>query len=33
MAFPRLNNLGFWLYVAGSSLAVLSVLTPGGDGL
>ena len=33
MAFPRLNNLSYWLYVAGSTLAVLSVLAPGGDGL
>ncbi|MEO1549022.1 MAG: cytochrome c oxidase subunit I [Pseudomonadota bacterium] len=33
MAFPRMNNLSFWLFVAGSSLAVLSVLAPGGNGL
>lgn len=33
MAFPRMNNLSYWLYVAGSSLAVLSLLTPGGNGL
>ncbi len=32
MAFPRMNNLSFWLYVAGSSLAVLSVVSPGGNG-
>ena len=32
MAFPRLNNLSYWLYVAGSSLAILSVVTPGGNG-
>jgi len=32
MAFPRMNNLSFWLFVAGSSLAVLSVVTPGGNG-
>jgi len=32
MAFPRLNNLSFWLYVAGTSLAVASVLSPGGNG-
>ncbi|MHA3916043.1 cytochrome c oxidase subunit I [Halovulum sp. GXIMD14793] len=32
MAFPRMNNLSFWLYVAGSSLAILSVFVPGGDG-
>ena len=32
MAFPRMNNLSFWLYVAGTSLAVCSVLLPGGNG-
>ncbi|MEM6619533.1 MAG: cytochrome c oxidase subunit I [Pseudomonadota bacterium] len=32
MAFPRLNNLSYWLYVAGSTLAILSVVTPGGNG-
>jgi cytochrome c oxidase subunit 1 len=32
MAFPRLNNLSYWLYVAGSSLAVISLVTPGGNG-
>lgn len=32
MAFPRLNNLSFWLYVAGTSLAVASVFAPGGNG-
>ena len=32
MAFPRLNNLSFWLFVAGTSLAILSVLVPGGNG-
>ncbi|MEM1432416.1 MAG: cbb3-type cytochrome c oxidase subunit I, partial [Pseudomonadota bacterium] len=32
MAFPRLNNLSFWLYVAGTSLAVASILSPGGNG-
>ena len=32
MVFPRLNNLSYWLYVAGSSLAVLSLVTPGGNG-
>ncbi|MCY4150830.1 MAG: cytochrome c oxidase subunit I [Aestuariivita sp.] len=31
MAFPRLNNLSFWLYVAGTTLAVASVLSPGGN--
>lgn len=32
MAFPRLNNLSYWLYVAGSSLAVISLFVPGGEG-
>jgi cytochrome c oxidase subunit 1 len=32
MAFPRLNNLSFWLYFAGTSLAVMSVFSPGGNG-
>ena len=32
MAFPRLNNLSFWLYFAGTSLAVCSLFAPGGDG-
>ena len=32
MAFPRMNNLSFWLYVAGSTLAVCSVFAPGGNG-
>ncbi|SFI98642.1 cytochrome c oxidase subunit I [Albimonas pacifica] len=31
MAFPRMNNLSYWLYVCGSTLAVLSVVSPGGD--
>ncbi|MEL6802020.1 MAG: cbb3-type cytochrome c oxidase subunit I, partial [Pseudomonadota bacterium] len=31
MAFPRLNNLSYWLYVAGTSLAVASILSPGGN--
>ncbi len=31
MAFPRMNNLSYWLFVAGTSLAVLSVVTPGGN--
>ncbi|MCA8869858.1 MAG: cytochrome c oxidase subunit 1 [Rhodobacteraceae bacterium] len=31
MAFPRMNNLSYWLYVAGSSLAVVSLLAPGGN--
>ncbi|MEM8753140.1 MAG: cytochrome c oxidase subunit I [Pseudomonadota bacterium] len=32
MAFPRMNNLSFWLFFAGSTLAVLSVFMPGGNG-
>ncbi|MEO0863726.1 MAG: cytochrome c oxidase subunit I, partial [Pseudomonadota bacterium] len=32
MAFPRMNNLSFWLYIAGTTLAVCSVLAPGGNG-
>ncbi|WP_223425543.1 cytochrome c oxidase subunit I [Tateyamaria pelophila] len=32
MAFPRMNNLSFWMYVAGTTLAICSVLTPGGNG-
>ncbi len=32
MAFPRMNNLSYWLYVAGTSLAISSVFSPGGDG-
>jgi cytochrome c oxidase subunit I len=32
MAFPRLNNLSFWMFVAGLSLGVASMLAPGGDG-
>ncbi len=32
MAFPRLNNLSFWLYVFGTTLAVCSILAPGGNG-
>ncbi|MGB5067181.1 MAG: cytochrome c oxidase subunit I [Albidovulum sp.] len=31
MAFPRMNNLSYWMYVAGTSLAVASVLAPGGN--
>ncbi|MEL6563210.1 MAG: cytochrome c oxidase subunit I [Pseudomonadota bacterium] len=32
MAFPRMNNLSFWLYIAGTTLAICSVLAPGGNG-
>jgi cytochrome c oxidase subunit 1 len=32
MAFPRMNNLSYWMFVAGSSLAILSVFMPGGNG-
>jgi cytochrome c oxidase subunit 1 len=32
MAFPRLNNLSYWMYVAGSTLAVISLVAPGGNG-
>ena len=32
MAFPRMNNLSYWLYVAGCSMALLSVIVPGGNG-
>ncbi|WP_323771434.1 cytochrome c oxidase subunit I [Antarctobacter sp.] len=32
MAFPRMNNLSFWMYVAGTTLAVCSVFSPGGNG-
>ena len=31
MAFPRMNNLSFWMYVAGTTMAVCSVLSPGGN--
>ncbi|MFP4275653.1 MAG: cbb3-type cytochrome c oxidase subunit I, partial [Paracoccaceae bacterium] len=31
MAFPRMNNLSYWLYVAGTLLAISSVLAPGGN--
>ncbi len=31
MAFPRMNNLSYWLFVAGTSLAVASLFAPGGD--
>jgi cytochrome c oxidase subunit 1 len=32
MAFPRMNNLSFWMYVAGTTLAICSVISPGGNG-
>ena len=32
MAFPRMNNLSYWMFVAGSTLAILSVVMPGGNG-
>jgi len=32
MAFPRMNNLSYWLFVAGTSLAIASVFAPGGNG-
>ena len=32
MAFPRMNNLSYWLYVAGVSMAILSLLSPGEPG-
>ncbi len=32
MAFPRMNNLSFWLFVAGTLLAISSVFSPGGNG-
>ncbi len=31
MAFPRLNNLSYWLFVAGATLGVASILSPGGN--
>ncbi|MCL4124461.1 UNVERIFIED_CONTAM: hypothetical protein GTU68_031522 [Idotea baltica] len=31
MAFPRMNNLSYWMYVTGSTLAVFSLLMPGGN--
>jgi len=32
MAFPRMNNLSYWLYVAGCTMALLSIVVPGGNG-
>ena len=31
MAFPRMNNLSYWLYLAGTTMAVASVFAPGDD--
>ncbi|MEM7190024.1 MAG: cbb3-type cytochrome c oxidase subunit I, partial [Pseudomonadota bacterium] len=31
MAFPRMNNLSYWLYVSGCTMALLSVVVPGGN--
>ncbi len=31
MAFPRLNNLSFWMFVAGASLGIASLLAPNGN--
>ena len=31
MAFPRLNNLSYWLFVAGVALGIASFLSPGGN--
>ena len=32
MAFPRMNNLSYWMFVAGTTLAIASVFSPGGNG-
>jgi cytochrome c oxidase subunit 1 len=32
MAFPRMNNLSYWLFTAGTTMAVCSVFAPGGNG-
>lgn len=32
MAFPRMNNLSYWLYVAGTTMAVASVFSPSEGG-
>jgi cytochrome c oxidase subunit 1 len=32
MAFPRLNNLSFWMFVAGAAMGVASMFAPGGNG-
>ena len=31
MSFPRLNNLSYWMYVAGVCLGIASLLAPGGS--
>ncbi|MRX49180.1 cytochrome c oxidase subunit I [Paracoccus sp. S-4012] len=31
MAFPRLNNLSYWLFVAGVATGLFSLLSPGGN--
>ncbi|MBU2958181.1 cytochrome c oxidase subunit I [Paracoccus sp. 1_MG-2023] len=31
MSFPRMNNLSYWLYVAGLCLGIASLLAPGGS--
>ncbi|MGV6839575.1 MAG: cytochrome c oxidase subunit I [Planktomarina sp.] len=31
MSFPRMNNLSLWMYVAGTSMAILSMVVPGGN--
>ena len=33
MAFPRLNNLSYWLYVTGTTLAIMAVFVDGGIGV
>ena len=33
MAFPRLNNLSFWMYVAGIGLGLVSLLSRGNEQL
>ncbi|MBQ2260322.1 MAG: cytochrome c oxidase subunit I [Loktanella sp.] len=32
MAFPRLNNLSFWMFIAGGAMGVASMFAPGGNG-
>ena len=32
MAVPRLNNLSYWMFVAGAALGLASMLAPGGNG-